>query len=31
LIELAIVEGLSSGGDYVLVPAIERQSNGDRS
>ena len=30
LIELAVVEGLSSGWDYVVVPAIERKSNGDR-
>jgi len=31
LIELAIVEGLSSGGDYMVVPAIGRSSEGDRS
>jgi len=31
LIELAIVEGLSSGGDYVVVPAIGRSSEGDRA
>jgi type IV secretion system protein VirB11 len=31
LIELAVVEGLSSGGDYVVVPAIGRSSEGDRS
>jgi type IV secretion system protein TrbB len=31
LIELAVVQGLGSGGDYVLVPAIERASKGDRS
>jgi len=31
LIELATVEGLSSGGDYVVVPAIGRSSEGDRA
>jgi type IV secretion system protein TrbB len=31
LIELSVVQGLGSGGDYVLEPAIERALKGDRS
>jgi hypothetical protein len=30
LIEIAVVQGLGPGGDYVLVPAIERAPKGDR-
>src|SRR6266566_3831720 len=30
LIELAKVQGLEAGGDYVLVPAVQRISKGDR-
>jgi Flp pilus assembly CpaF family ATPase len=29
LIELAVVQGLSPAGDYVLAPAVEHTSEGD--
>ena len=31
LVELAAVEGLGAGGDYVLTPAIDRASAGERA
>jgi type IV secretion system protein VirB11 len=30
LIELAVVEGLGTGGDYVLTPAIDPSVTGDQ-
>src|SRR5216684_3877348 len=30
LVELAVVKGLESGGDYVLVPAVKGASRGGR-
>jgi type IV secretion system protein TrbB len=29
LTELAVVEGLKSGGDYILAPAVKRNVEGD--
>jgi type IV secretion system protein VirB11 len=31
LVELAAVEGLGAGGDYVLTPAVDRASAGERA
>ena len=31
LVELALVKGLKPGGDYVLTPAVSRNSKGDHS
>ena len=31
LVELAVVKGLETGGDYVLTPAVKRNSKGGRS
>jgi type IV secretion system protein TrbB len=31
LTELAVVEGLKSGGDYILVPAVKRNIEGDHA
>jgi type IV secretion system protein TrbB len=31
LVELSAVQGLTSGGDYVLAPAVKRNTKGGRS
>lgn len=30
LVDLAVVKGLEAGGDYVLVPAVQRTTKGGR-